>query len=151
MKTGLLLLLFLYAGNSFSQDETSWIQHIDSTEFKLFYHKKHLPKAFYQIQGIETPKELANPTDRYSPCCTNPVRGQLNWMAKRGGKSLICITNGGSAVITRVYLLDSNTGKLIAHSSVSPLKPEITFGEFLGLLQSEEVKLEQLNPVDFKE
>lgn len=149
MKAVLVFFLFLVAGTSFSQDGTvTWIQHADSSEFKLFYHKKHLPKAFYRVDGI-TPKKLANAKDDYSPGCTNPVRGQLNWIAKHDEKWVICLTKGSSAVMTIVYCLDYITGKLRAYSTTGPVSREITFGEFLDLLKSGQRKLEELDPADF--
>jgi hypothetical protein len=149
MKAVLVFFLFLVAGNSFSQGEiASWIQNADSSEFKLFYHKKHLPKVFYRVDAI-TPKKLANAKDVYSPGCTNPVRGQLNWIAKKENKWVICLTKGSSAVMTIVYYLDYSTGKLRAYSTTHPVSREITFGEFLSLLKSGQRKLEELDPADF--
>ncbi|MGV3612349.1 MAG: hypothetical protein ACO1N0_15430 [Fluviicola sp.] len=149
MKIFLVFFLFLGVGNSFSQDGTvTWLQNADSSEFKLFYHKNHLPKAFYRVDGID-PKKLANAKDFYSPGCTNPVRGQLNWVAKKENKWVICLTKGSSAVMTIVYFLDKETEKLKAYSTTRPVNREITFAEFMSLLKSGERKLEELDPADF--
>ena len=148
MKATWVFFLFLTAGNSFSQETVSWIRTIDSASFEVFHHKKHLPKAFYKIQGIENGKQLANQEDDYSPSCVGKIRGQLNWVAKRDENWVVCITRGGSAVITKIYFLDYDTGKLRAYSSTARVKHAITFGELSGLLQSGNLGLEELNSAD---
>ena len=150
MKAALVFFLFLIAGDSFSQDITvNWIQNLDSTEFKLFYHKRELPRAFYRIQGIKTPNKIASAADSYSPGCTNPVRGQLNWGAKCGKNWVICVTRGSNAVSTIIYFLDYDTGKLRAYSTTEWSRRDITFGQIIQLLKTGENGLAELDPADF--
>ncbi|WP_430402973.1 hypothetical protein [Fluviicola sp.] len=116
MRVALLFFLLLNTGNSFSQDTTvAWIQNLDTTSFKMFYNKKKIPKKFYEILGVKSIGEIANPKDNYSPSCVGSFRGQLHWIAKQENRWVFFITRGSSAVCDMLYFIDLDNHKVNAN------------------------------------
>lgn len=140
MRVGLLFFLLLTAANSFSQDTTvAWIQNMDTASFKMFYNKKDIPKKFYEILGIENIGKIADPTDNYSPGCTNPIRAQLHWIAKQKNRWVFFITYGSSAVSDKLYFIDLDNHKVNVNLVRLPGKykrDSFHFGQLVALINS---------------
>ncbi|MNV00555.1 hypothetical protein D3C71_907210 [compost metagenome] len=146
MRVTLLFFLLLNTGNSFSQDSTvAWIQNMDTTSFKMFYHKKKIPKKFYEILNIKKISQVANPGDDYSPGCTNPIRSQLHWIAKQKNRWVLFMTYGSSAVSDRLYFIDLDNDKVNVNLVRLPGKYErdsFHFGQLVALINSGLYRLE---------
>jgi hypothetical protein len=152
MKTLLFIIFILTSGLSFSQDTTvTWIKNIDTTAFKLLYNKKDIPKEFYRVLNVKKINKLANPTDNYSPGCTNPIRGQLHWLAKQKNKWVICVTYGGKGVYTKFYFLDKDKGTLNINvlNFPRPKKSNTTFGQIVTTIKSGQYSFEEFDQDQF--
>jgi hypothetical protein len=148
MKTLILITFILTSGLSFSQDTTvTWIKNIDTTAFKLLYNKKDIPKEFYRVLNVKDINKLANPTDKYSPGCINPIRGQLHWLAKQKDKWVICVTYGGKGVYTKFFFLDKEKGTLNINelNFPEPKKSNTTFGQIVTTIKSGEYSFEEFD------
>ena len=148
MKTLLLITFILTSGLSFSQDTTvTWIKNIDTTAFKLLYNKKDIPKEFCRVLNVKDINKLANPTDKYSPGCINPIRGQLHWLAKHKNKWVICVTYGGKGVYTKFFFLDKDKGTLNINelNFPEPKKSNTTFGEIVTTIKSGQYSFEEFD------
>lgn len=145
----LILITFLLTGRlSFSQDSTvTWIKNIDSTAFKMFYNKKDIPKEFYRVLNIKDISKIANPTDKYSPGCVNPIRGQFHWMAKQKSRWVISVTYGGRAVSTRYYFLDKEKDSLNINeiNFDVPKRGKTTFGQIVTTIKSGQYSFEEFD------
>ncbi len=146
MRTYLILILLLTSRLSFSQDSTvTWINNIDTSAFKMLYNKKDIPKEFYRVLNIKDIKKLANPTDKYSPSCINPIRGQLHWMARQKNRWVICVTYGGKGVYTKFFFLDKEKGSLNINeiNFPEPKKSDTTFGQVVADIKSGQFSFEE--------
>ena len=152
MKICLITILLLTSRLSFSQDTTvAWIKNIDTSAFKLFYNKKQIPKEFYPVLNIEKIRKLANPSDNYSPGCTNPIRGQLHWIAKQNNRWVISVTYGGKAVHTRYFFLDKDKGTLNINelNFNLPRRGKTTFGKTVTAIKNGQYTFEEFDPEQY--
>lgn len=148
MRTILLILLFSTCRLLFSQDSTvTWIKNIDTSLFKMLYNKKDIPKEFYRVLNVKDINKLANPTDKYTPSCMNPIRGQLHWAAKHKNKWVICVTYGGKGVSTKFFFLDKEKGELNINELNFPIpkKSNTTFGQIVMSIKSGEYSFEEFD------
>jgi len=153
MRTSFIIILLLTSGLSFSQDSTvTWIKNIDTSSFKMLYNKKDIPKEFYRVLNVKDINKLANPTDKYSPGCTNPIRGQLHWIAKQKNRWVICVTYGGKGVHTRFYFLDKEKGTLNINeiNFPTPMRSDATFGQVVASIKSRQYEFEEYDADQYK-
>ncbi len=154
MKNILTVALFITCRVFYSQDTTVvWIKNIDTTTYKIFYKKKEIPKEFYRVLNIKDIKKLANPKDKYSPGCINPIRGQFHWMAIQKKKWIICVTYGGKGVYTKFFFLDKDKGILNINelNFPEPLKSNTTFGQVVTIIKAGQYAFEEFDPEQYKE
>ncbi len=152
MRTTALLIFFLICGRIFSQDTSvAWIKNIDTSRFEMRYDKKDIPKEFYKVLNIENINKLANPTDKYSPGCTNPIREQLHWIAKENNRWVICITYGGRGIFTRFFFLDTDKGKLNINEMhfQTPKRNDTLFGQIVASIKSGQYEFEEFDPDEY--
>ena len=149
MRTFLIIIFLLTSRLSFSQDTTvTWIKKIDTSAFKMFYNKKDIPKEFYRVLNVKDIKKLANSTDKYSPGCTNPIRGQFHWMARQKNRWVISVTYGGKGVYTRYYFLDKDKGTLNINELIFdvPKRGKTTFGQIVSTIKSGQYSFDEFDP-----
>jgi hypothetical protein len=146
----LIITFFIFTNHFlFSQDTSvTWIRNIDISSFEILRNKRDIPKEFYTVLEIDDINALANPSDKYSPGCTNPIRGQLNWIANQKDKWIVSITYGGKGVFTRFYFFDKQNGKLNINemSFLEPKRSETTIGEVVVLINSGRFEFEEFQP-----
>ena len=149
MRLFLIITLLLTSGLSFSQDTTvTWIKNIDASSFKMLYDKKDIPKEFYRVLDIKDLKRLANPKDKYSPGCTNPIRGQLKWIAKQKNRWVISVVYGGKGVSNCYYFLDKEKGNL----NINEIKFQrryLTFGQTVQNIKAGKYEFEEYDPEQY--
>jgi hypothetical protein len=149
MRAVLIIIFLLTRGLSFSQDTTvTWIKNIDTSAFKVFYNKKDIPKEFYRVLNVKDIKKLANSTDKYSPGCRNPIRGQFHWMAIQKNRWVISVTYGGRGVTTCYYFLDKEKGTLNINKIIFdvPKRGKTTFGQIVATIKSGQYSFDEFNP-----
>lgn len=146
MRALTIIILLLTSRISFSQDtNVTWIKNIDTYAFKLLYDKRDIPKEFYSVLSIEDLNTIANPSEEYSPGCTNPIRGQLNWIAKQKSRWIISITYGGKGVCNRFFFFDKDNGELNINEMnfLGPKKSGTTIREVVTLIKSGQYEFEE--------
>jgi hypothetical protein len=153
MRALTIIILLLTSRFSFSQDTTvTWIKNIDTSSFKMLYDKRDIPKEFYPVLSIEALNTIANPSEKYSPGCINPIRGQLNWIAKQKSRWVISVTYGGKGVWTRFFFFDKENGKLNINEMnfLGPKRSDTTIREVAALIKSGQYEFEEFDPNQYK-
>jgi hypothetical protein len=148
MKASLILILILTCGLSYSQDTSvTWIKNFDTSSFKISYNKKDIPKEFYRVLSIKRINKLANSSDKYSPGCTNPIRGQFHWMAKEKEHWVISVTYGGKGVDTRYFFLDKDkvTLNINEMNFNLPRRGKTTFGQIVTAIKGGRYEFEEFD------
>jgi hypothetical protein len=114
----------------------------------MFYHKKDIPKEFYCVLNIKDIKKLANPSDKYSPGCTNPIRAQLHWMARQKNRWVISVTYGGKGIYTRYYFLDKDKNILNINeiNFNVPRRGKTSFGQIVATIKNGQCSFEKFDP-----
>ena len=109
------IVLFLCPVFIFAQDSGNWMYSVDTTQYKITYKKKNIPKKFYSILKIKNTKQIANPNEPVDLSCNRKdiPNASFNWMAcDKKNHWIVSITNGGIQVVTKYVFINKSNGKL---------------------------------------
>jgi len=152
MKISVLIISLLTTGLSFSQDSTvTWIKNIDTLSFKMLTGKKDIPKEFYKFVEIKSLKEIANPTDEWTPSCIRTPHKKLHWIAKdKNNHWVLSVTTGGKGVFAGYYFFDKEKGKL-NFNELNFRKRYMTFGQTITCIKSGQFSFDEFDPDQYKD
>lgn len=138
--------------SSFPQDTTvTWIKNIDTSSFKMFYSKSNIPKEFYKFIGIDNKKDMANPTDKWTPSCIGKQHHRLNWIARdKNNHWVISVTYGGKGVWTNYHYFDKENGKLNINELIFNRR-DLPFGQTVKEIKSGNFEFEEIDLADYEE
>lgn len=136
--------------NLFGQDTTStWMFNLNTSEFKVYYKTKYIPKEFYNIISVEDINDIVDNHKNFKRFCVGPgITKKLNWIAKdKNNKWVLSVPYGGRVFQTIFYCFDFDSKKLNANGFYIIIEnhDKISFNEFVSLINEKKLEREDID------